>query len=80
MYYTFTATADAKKSKERLKNIKFQSDIKENVPAVYKVQYKLYLRYSYVEFYINDKQLICFHTLCWTHFSAFLEVWPGHKQ
>jgi hypothetical protein len=63
MYYTFTATADAKKSKERLKNIKFQSDIKGNVPAVYKVQYKLYLRYSYVEFYINYKQLICLHTL-----------------
>jgi hypothetical protein len=41
--YTFTATEDAKKSKERLKNIKFQSDMKENVPAVYKVQYKLYL-------------------------------------
>jgi len=37
MYYTFTATEDAKKSKERLKNIKFQSDIKENVPSLYKV-------------------------------------------
>jgi hypothetical protein len=52
--YTFTATEDAKKSKERLKNIKFQSDIKENVPTVYKVQYKLHLRYSYVELYKND--------------------------
>lgn len=30
------ATEDTKKSKERLKNIKFQSDIKENVPSLYK--------------------------------------------
>lgn len=72
MYYTFTATADAKKSKERLKNIKFQSDIKENVPAVYKVQYKLYFRYSYVEFYINDKQLICFPYFVLNSLQCFL--------
>ena len=54
MCYTFTATEDAKKSKERLKNIKLQSDRKENVPVVYKVHYKLHLRYKYMEFYIND--------------------------
>jgi len=47
-----------------LKKTKFQSDIKENVPSVYKVLYKLYLRYNYVECYINDKKLIHFHTMC----------------
>jgi murein L,D-transpeptidase YafK len=40
MLLCFLAKQDSKKSKESLKSIKFQSDKKENAPAMYKVQCK----------------------------------------